>query len=101
MFSRSKACPSLSLSLSLSLCKTHTHTHTHTHRVTMTAQTQEELLAAHLEQKIDLEKPVIEDEDDEDDDDEADDKDEDDVEGKCTDNTEFGFMFSTHSKSLY
>ncbi|KAF5946938.1 hypothetical protein HYC85_017166 [Camellia sinensis] len=43
----------------------------------MTAQTQEELLAAHLEQKID--KPVIEDEDDEDDDDEDDDKDEDDV----------------------
>ncbi|CAL5420511.1 unnamed protein product [Camellia sinensis] len=55
----------------------------------MTAQTQEELLAAHLEQKIDLsepdqplEKPVIEDEDDEDDDDEDDDKDEDDVEGQ-------------------
>ncbi|XP_028091923.1 pyruvate kinase 2, cytosolic-like isoform X3 [Camellia sinensis] len=48
-----------------------------------------------------LENPVIEDEDDEDDDDEDDDKDEDDVEGKCTDNTEFGFMFSTHSKSLY
>ena len=44
---------------------------------------------------------MIEDEDDEDDDDEDDDKDEDDVEGKCTDNTEFGFMFSTHSKSLY
>ncbi|THG19680.1 hypothetical protein TEA_013945 [Camellia sinensis var. sinensis] len=45
-----------------------------------------------------LEKPVIEDEDDEDDDDEDDDKDEDDVEGKCTDNTEFGFMnYGAHS----
>ncbi|CDP16337.1 unnamed protein product [Coffea canephora] len=48
----------------------------------MTAQSQEELLAAHLEQQnIDPEEPVIEDEDEEDDDDD-DDKDEDDVEGQ-------------------
>ncbi|KAI3811788.1 hypothetical protein L1987_21520 [Smallanthus sonchifolius] len=44
----------------------------------MTAQTEEELLAAHLEQqKIDHEEPVVEDDDDEDDDEEEDD----DVEG--------------------
>ncbi|XP_052176222.1 nascent polypeptide-associated complex subunit alpha-like protein 1 [Diospyros lotus] len=49
----------------------------------MTAQTQEELLAAHLEeQKIDPDKLVVEDEDDEDEEDEDDDKDEDDVEGE-------------------
>ncbi|KAF6149461.1 hypothetical protein GIB67_016999 [Kingdonia uniflora] len=49
----------------------------------MTAQTQEELLAAHLEQqKIDLDEPVVEDEEDDDDDDDDDDKDDDDVEGK-------------------
>ncbi|XP_020268950.1 nascent polypeptide-associated complex subunit alpha-like protein 1 [Asparagus officinalis] len=48
----------------------------------MTAQTQEELLAAHLEQqKIDPDEPVVEDDDD-DDDDEDDDKDEEDVEGQ-------------------
>ncbi|XP_058105793.1 nascent polypeptide-associated complex subunit alpha-like protein 1 [Magnolia sinica] len=42
----------------------------------MTAQTQEELLAAHLEQtKIDPDEPVVEDEDDDDDDDDDDDKD--------------------------
>ncbi|KAJ0808936.1 putative nascent polypeptide-associated complex NAC domain, NAC A/B domain superfamily [Helianthus annuus] len=47
----------------------------------MTAQTQEELLAAHLEQqKIDHEEPLVEDDDD-DEDDEDDDKDDDDVEG--------------------
>ncbi|CBI32842.3 unnamed protein product, partial [Vitis vinifera] len=49
----------------------------------MTAQTQEELLAAHLEeQKINPDEPVVEDEDDEDDDDDDDDddKDEDDAE---------------------
>ncbi|KAL3533410.1 hypothetical protein ACH5RR_006931 [Cinchona calisaya] len=49
----------------------------------MTAQTQEEILAAHLEQqKIDPEEPVVEDDDDEDEDDDEDDKDEDDVEGQ-------------------
>ncbi|XP_047340448.1 nascent polypeptide-associated complex subunit alpha-like protein 1 [Impatiens glandulifera] len=49
----------------------------------MTAQTQEELLAALLqEQKLDSEKPIIEDDDDEDDDEDDDDKDEDDVEGQ-------------------
>ena len=49
----------------------------------MTAQTQEELLAAALEQqKIDPDEPVVEDEDDDDEDDEEDDdKDEDDAEG--------------------
>ncbi|XP_022154479.1 nascent polypeptide-associated complex subunit alpha-like protein 1 [Momordica charantia] len=48
----------------------------------MTAQTQEELLAAQLEeQKINSDEPVIEDEDDDDDEDEDDDKDDDDVEG--------------------
>ncbi|GLT88657.1 hypothetical protein SLE2022_066730 [Rubroshorea leprosula] len=47
----------------------------------MTAQTQEEILAALLEQqKIDPEEPVVEDEDD-DEDDEDDDKDEDEAEG--------------------
>ncbi|KAK1397408.1 nascent polypeptide-associated complex subunit alpha-like protein 1 [Heracleum sosnowskyi] len=50
----------------------------------MTAQTQEELLAAHLEQqKIDPEEPTVEDDDDDDDeDDDDDDKDDDDVEGQ-------------------
>ncbi|XP_027174950.1 nascent polypeptide-associated complex subunit alpha-like protein 1 [Coffea eugenioides] len=49
----------------------------------MTAQSQEELLAAHLEQQnIDPEEPVIEDDDDEDEEDDDDDKDEDDVEGQ-------------------
>ncbi|XP_022154547.1 nascent polypeptide-associated complex subunit alpha-like protein 1 [Momordica charantia] len=48
----------------------------------MTAQTQEELLAAQLEeQKINSDEPVVEDDDDDDDEDEDDDKDEDDVEG--------------------
>jgi len=48
-------------------------------RVTMTAQTQEELLAAHLEQqKIHHDEPVVEDDDDEDDEDDEDDDDEDD-----------------------
>ncbi|KAK4378116.1 hypothetical protein RND71_004412 [Anisodus tanguticus] len=49
----------------------------------MTAQSQEEILAAHLEQqKIESEEPIIEDEDDDDeDDDDEDDKDEDDAEG--------------------
>ncbi|KAG2687463.1 hypothetical protein I3843_09G052700 [Carya illinoinensis] len=49
----------------------------------MTAETQEELLSAHLEQqKINPDEPVVEDEDDEDDDDESDDKEEDDAEGQ-------------------
>ncbi|CBI40611.3 hypothetical protein AAG906_033370 [Vitis piasezkii] len=49
----------------------------------MTAQTQEELLAAHLEQqKINPDEPVVEEEDDDDDEDDEDDKDEDDVEGE-------------------
>ncbi|ONH94511.1 hypothetical protein PRUPE_7G020000 [Prunus persica] len=50
----------------------------------MTAQTQEEQLAAQLEQqKIHDDEPVVEDEDDEDDDDDEDDeKDDDDVEGQ-------------------
>ncbi|XP_030534381.1 nascent polypeptide-associated complex subunit alpha-like protein 1 isoform X1 [Rhodamnia argentea] len=49
----------------------------------MTAQTQEELLAAHLEQqKIDSDEPVIEDDEDEDDEDEDDDKDDDEIEGQ-------------------
>ncbi|KAK4346113.1 hypothetical protein RND71_036289 [Anisodus tanguticus] len=49
----------------------------------MTAQSQEEILAAHLEQqKIESEELIIEDEDDDDeDDDDEDDKDEDDAEG--------------------
>ncbi|GMY22847.1 nascent polypeptide-associated complex subunit alpha-like protein 1 [Fagus crenata] len=48
----------------------------------MTAQTQEELLAAHLEQQsIDPDEPVLEDEEDDDEDDDDDDKDDDDVEG--------------------
>ncbi|VFQ74999.1 unnamed protein product [Cuscuta campestris] len=51
----------------------------------MTAQSQEELLAQHLEQqKIESEEPVIEDDDDEDDDDEDDEKDEDDEHGDAT-----------------
>ncbi|XP_030534382.1 nascent polypeptide-associated complex subunit alpha-like protein 1 isoform X2 [Rhodamnia argentea] len=51
----------------------------------MTAQTQEELLAAHLEQqKIDSDEPVIEDDEDEDDEDEDDDKDDDEIEGDGT-----------------
>ncbi|KAI3427789.1 NAC-A/B domain-containing protein [Psidium guajava] len=49
----------------------------------MTAQTQEELLAAHLEeQKIDSDEPVIEDDEDEDDDDDDDDKDDDEIDGQ-------------------
>ncbi|KAJ0044006.1 hypothetical protein Pint_18421 [Pistacia integerrima] len=51
----------------------------------MTALSQEELLAAHLEQeKLNPDEPVVEDEDDDDDDeeDEDDDKDEEDAEGK-------------------
>ncbi|KAF3957335.1 hypothetical protein ACB098_11G142600 [Castanea mollissima] len=49
----------------------------------MTAQTQEELLAAHLEQQaIDPDEPVLEDEDDDDEDDDDDDKDDDEVEGQ-------------------
>ncbi|PIA53266.1 hypothetical protein AQUCO_00900089v1 [Aquilegia coerulea] len=54
----------------------------------MTAQTQEELLAAHLEQqKINPDEPVVEDEedDDEDSEDEEDDKDEDGAEGQLID----------------
>ncbi|CAN4125649.1 unnamed protein product [Withania somnifera] len=49
----------------------------------MTAQSQEEILAAQLEQqKIQSEEPIIEDDDDDDDDeDDEDDKDEDDAEG--------------------
>lgn len=51
----------------------------------MTAQSQEELLAQHLEQqKIESEEPIIEDDDDEDDDDEDDEKDEDDEHGDAT-----------------
>ncbi|KAK9691611.1 hypothetical protein RND81_09G207700 [Saponaria officinalis] len=50
----------------------------------MTAQTQEELLAAHLEQqKLDHDEPVVEDDDDDDDDDEEDD--DDDLEGALDD----------------
>ncbi|KAL8235710.1 hypothetical protein R6Q59_016791 [Mikania micrantha] len=46
----------------------------------MTAETEEEVLAAHLEQQnIDHEEPLVEDDDEEDDDD--DDKDDDDIEG--------------------
>ncbi|KAJ6791457.1 nascent polypeptide-associated complex subunit alpha-like protein 1 [Iris pallida] len=49
----------------------------------MTAQTQEELLAAHLEQqKIDPDEPVVEDDEDDEEDEDDDDKDEDDVEGQ-------------------
>ncbi|XP_050387002.1 nascent polypeptide-associated complex subunit alpha-like protein 1 [Argentina anserina] len=50
----------------------------------MTAQTQEELLAAHLEQQsIDPDQPTVEEEDDDDeDDDDDDDKDDDEVEGQ-------------------
>ncbi|XP_072974621.1 nascent polypeptide-associated complex subunit alpha-like protein 1 [Typha angustifolia] len=49
----------------------------------MTAQTQEELLAAHLEQqKIDPDDPIVEDEEDDDDEDDDDEKEEDDVEGQ-------------------
>ncbi|XP_008796179.1 nascent polypeptide-associated complex subunit alpha-like protein 1 [Phoenix dactylifera] len=53
----------------------------------MTAQTQEELLAAHLEQQtMDPDQPVVEDEDDDEDEDEDDDdKDEDDAEGQAGD----------------
>ncbi|RZC83202.1 hypothetical protein C5167_045989 [Papaver somniferum] len=48
----------------------------------MTAQTQEELLAAHLEQqKIDLDEPTVEDEEDDDEDDDDEDDEHDDVEG--------------------
>ncbi|KAL0923124.1 hypothetical protein M5K25_007170 [Dendrobium thyrsiflorum] len=48
----------------------------------MSAQTPEELLAAQLEQqKINLDEPVVEDDDDEDDDEDDDDKDDDDLEG--------------------
>ncbi|KAK8963410.1 Nascent polypeptide-associated complex subunit alpha-like protein 1 [Platanthera guangdongensis] len=49
----------------------------------MSAQTQQELLAAHLEQqKINSDEPIVEDDDDDDDDEEDDDKDDDDVEGQ-------------------
>ncbi|KAL0929023.1 hypothetical protein M5K25_000962 [Dendrobium thyrsiflorum] len=53
----------------------------------MSAQTQEELLAAHLEQqKINPDEPVVEDDDDEDDEDEdEDEKDDDDIEGQAGD----------------
>ncbi|KAG1338578.1 nascent polypeptide-associated complex subunit alpha-like protein 1 [Cocos nucifera] len=52
----------------------------------MTAQSQEELLAAHLErQKIDHDEPVVEDDDDDEDDEDDDDKDEDDAEGQAGD----------------
>ncbi|KMZ69664.1 Nascent polypeptide-associated complex subunit alpha-like protein [Zostera marina] len=48
----------------------------------MTAQTQEELLAAHLEQqKLDPDQPVVEEDEDDDDDEDEDDKDEDEEEG--------------------
>ncbi|KAB1215792.1 Nascent polypeptide-associated complex subunit alpha-like protein [Morella rubra] len=48
----------------------------------MTAQTQEELLAAHLEQqKIDPDEPVIEDDEDEDEEDDDDDKDDEEADG--------------------
>ncbi|URE45784.1 nascent polypeptide-associated complex [Musa troglodytarum] len=51
----------------------------------MTAQTQEELLAAHLEQqKIDPDEPVVEDDEEEEDDDDEDD-DRDDAEGQAGD----------------
>ncbi|KAJ6826951.1 nascent polypeptide-associated complex subunit alpha-like protein 1 [Iris pallida] len=49
----------------------------------MTAPSQEELLAAHLEQqKIDPDEPVVEDDEDDEEDEDDDDKDEDDVEGQ-------------------
>ncbi|KAI3772712.1 hypothetical protein L6452_03905 [Arctium lappa] len=49
----------------------------------MTAQTQEELLASHLEQqKIHHDEPLVEDEEDDDEEDDDDDNDEDDVEGQ-------------------
>ncbi|KAM2960810.1 hypothetical protein FF1_030459 [Malus domestica] len=49
----------------------------------MTAQTQEELLAAQLEQqKVHDDEPIVEDEDDDDDDDDEDDDHDDDVEGQ-------------------
>ncbi|KAJ8648722.1 hypothetical protein MRB53_001745 [Persea americana] len=49
----------------------------------MTAQTQEELLATHLEQqKINPDEPVVEDDDDDDDEDDDDDKEEDEAEGQ-------------------
>ncbi|KAF7128055.1 hypothetical protein RHSIM_Rhsim11G0197300 [Rhododendron simsii] len=49
----------------------------------MTAQTQEELLAAHLDQqKINPDDPVVEDDEEEDDDDDDDDKDDDEAEGE-------------------
>ncbi|KAK2652178.1 hypothetical protein Ddye_012034 [Dipteronia dyeriana] len=49
----------------------------------MTAQSQEELLAAHLEQeKLNPDEPVVEDEDDDDDEEDDDDKDDEDFEGK-------------------
>ncbi|XP_059296057.1 nascent polypeptide-associated complex subunit alpha-like protein 1 isoform X1 [Lycium barbarum] len=53
----------------------------------MTAQSQEELLAAHLQQqKIESEEPIIEDEEDDDDDDDDDDeKDDDDAEAELGD----------------
>ncbi|CAL9160907.1 unnamed protein product [Musa hybrid cultivar] len=51
----------------------------------MTAPTQEELLAAHLEQqKIDPDEPIVEEDDDDDDEEDDDDKD-DDVEGQAGD----------------
>ncbi|CAD5171112.1 unnamed protein product [Musa acuminata subsp. malaccensis] len=51
----------------------------------MTAPTQEELLAAHLEQqKIDPDEPIVEEDDDDEDDEDDDDKD-DDVEGQAGD----------------
>eukprot|EP00268_Persea_americana_P032124 TRINITY_DN314_c0_g1_i1.p1 TRINITY_DN314_c0_g1~~TRINITY_DN314_c0_g1_i1.p1 ORF type:complete len:203 (-),score=68.36 TRINITY_DN314_c0_g1_i1:235-843(-) len=49
----------------------------------MTAQTQEELLATHLEQqKINPDEPVVEDDDDDDDEDDDDDKEENEAEGQ-------------------
>ncbi|XP_042484563.1 nascent polypeptide-associated complex subunit alpha-like protein 3 [Macadamia integrifolia] len=49
----------------------------------MTAQTQEELLAAHLEQqKIDPDEPVVEDDDDDEDDDDAEGQEDGDASGR-------------------
>ncbi|KAF9596240.1 hypothetical protein IFM89_008403 [Coptis chinensis] len=67
----------------------------------MTAQTQEELLAAHLEQqKIDPDEPVVEDEDDEDDDEDDDDDDkDDDAEGQLADGSRSNKQSRSEKKS--
>ncbi|XP_074562592.1 nascent polypeptide-associated complex subunit alpha-like protein 1 [Curcuma longa] len=65
----------------------------------MTAQTQEELLAAHLEQQnIDNDEPVVED-DEEDDDDDDDDDDKEDAEGQEGDGSERSKQSRSEKKS--